>query len=245
MFHGIAIILNSLKSKSLLITLIVNLLPVAGVIWFDWNISNIIILYYLESVVMTFFSYRKIKANKNDELPKVYYNGRLIESREELKKILASVSLPFYIFAFLLYSLFVLIIFLPGVLDFKDNLTTITKDIVVFYLLLIGNFIIICFGYWYDYQNSYIKQKGNEKESLGRLFDSPFSRILVIHITIVIGGFGLGRLGPNYQALIVFIAVKTVIDVISFIDMKRNKDKPYNKTIQIHQSKGRTLISYD
>ena len=66
MLKLISIIKKSLIHPSVIILLLVNIIPMAGVIYFSWDVFAIMILYWLESVIVGFLNVvRMIKINNN------------------------------------------------------------------------------------------------------------------------------------------------------------------------------------
>ncbi|MCA1804108.1 MAG: DUF6498-containing protein [Xanthomonadaceae bacterium] len=56
--HTIAIPIHDRIALALLVA--VNLIPIVGVLWLDWDLASIIILYWLENLVIGFYTILKM-----------------------------------------------------------------------------------------------------------------------------------------------------------------------------------------
>ena len=60
---------------------------------------------------------------------------------------------------------------------------------------------------------NYIRGGEYKNASLALLMAQPYSRVLVLHFTILIGGFAMMALGSPVYGLLILVAVKTGVDV--------------------------------
>lgn len=245
MFSYLLLFLQVLKSKSLILTILANLSVLAGVIFFDWKVGNIILLYYFESIVSIYFNYKKILNNQNPNPPKLYFNQKLVTNISEIKKLLAKFSIEFYLLAHFIYLPFVVILFIPGLIDLHANFKGILFQILSIICFSLINLLFLFFSYFYEYKNNYILNDGDKAEYLGKLFGAPMKRTLIMHATVVVAGFGLNATNRGQIAIIIFVLLKTIVDVVSFINLKNNLLKPYNKTILITKVGNSTTVSYE
>jgi hypothetical protein len=241
MFTFFTSIIHALKSRFFVVNIIANLIPLFGVYWLDWNITLIIFIYYVESIIIVIFNYLKIKNNENPIPTKVFLNARKVESLEEVKKLLGSTTLSFYGLALLIYSVFIWIVFIGQLFKNLDDL----KKVGFFLLSTAINILILIFSYWFEYKVNYIGNQENKRESLGVLFSSPLKRVLILHVTIVLGAFSVNSLDQNYFALYIFVLAKIVLDTIGYVNLKFKLEKPFDKVILIHKDGNHTSISYE
>ena len=64
-----------------------------------------------------------------------------------------------------------------------------------------------------SYYTNFIGRREYEQVSPGTLFLEPYSRILVMQLTIVLSGFAVASFGFSLPTLFVMIALKTAVDL--------------------------------
>ena len=106
MLKSLIIIKKVLVRPSVILLLLVNIIPLFGVVYFSWDVFAIMFLYWLESVVIGFFNVlRMMKINNNS---------------------LNSPFIPFFVVHFLIFMFvhlfFILIIFKPHLNEFNSQI---------------------------------------------------------------------------------------------------------------------------
>src|SRR4030095_74478 len=193
---------------SAIVLVLVNLVPLAGLLFFSWSTSEILLLYWSESAVIGLFTIIKMLYVKDAPAMKLIY-------------------IPFFVVHFggfmLGHLLFILVIVsLPE--GFHSNTyvngTYYTQDGVVsgeqisqfvsFPLGWLFNFALLFLSHGYSFYSNFIKEKESEKASVTMLFWAPYPRIVVMHITIIAGVF-LNAPG------VVLVLLKTGVDLASHL----------------------------
>jgi hypothetical protein len=78
-------------------------------------------------------------------------------------------------------------------------------------------FLSLCFSHYVSYQLNFIQKKEYEKLSAGTLFVRPYPRIIVMHLTVILGGFLVLSTGGARWALTLMVLFKIVADVASHL----------------------------
>ena len=208
--------------------LLANLVPVIGVVFLNWTIASVIVLYWLENFVVGFFNILKMSKIKNTNL---FQNNK----SQHVAKIIVPVLSPkviifikaFFIIFFILHFGF----FTFGHGQFVLIFFGFPSPIIALFIPLM--FLFISHGI--SYIVNFIGKKEYEKVSLIRQMMMPYSRLFVMHITIMIGGIitlflyapltdmtkfdssALSNMPQIYQipALLVLIGAKIYIDLMS------------------------------
>lgn len=76
-----------------------------------------------------------------------------------------------------------------------------------------------------SYFHNFIGRGEYLRVSYQDLFIQPYSRVVIMHITIIIGGFMVKSLGSPPAALLVMVGLKTVIDIFSHLRERRKSLK--------------------
>lgn len=198
---------------ALLALVAVNLIPVAGVLWLDWDVASIIILYWLENLVIGFYTIVKIL---------------------QLQPLLGLFPAAFFCLHYGgfcgAHGLFIL--FLTGGESAGNDLFPEGDDawpahLVFLQMLVIAvqkmmataapGVMLAWLGLFLSHGLSLILNYflgGEYREmKVGRLMSAPYRRIVILHVAIIAGGWGVMALGSPMPLLIVLIILKILIDI--------------------------------
>lgn len=203
--------------------IISNIILLLGVIFYNWKVSTILLIYYLETCVIAFyFIIKKIKYNKYKKINRF--------PREFIFTI-----------CLILLSYLIFILFIASIADARENNTLVlTKGhdstqisgLNIFRLLnnslyaLIFSFIVLIINHGISFYTNFIKNKEYESIEIddlkdrGNLFSKPVykelsNRLIIVHLTILIGGMLILTLGSNVYLIIFLICLKTLFDLYS------------------------------
>lgn len=206
---------NTFKPYSVLILLITNLLPMFGVIFLNWDVFNIILLYLTEYFIIGFFSALKIIA-----LISFFINF----SRSPLSiKIFFSIwfVLFFCIFLAILWGVFSLpfawlLFFLRPSLINNNLLITLKETFIGAGLGIAVVSILLSHGFSFYYNFISRKEITIWANNITRSLVVMLIRILFIYPVIFTGGL-IALFFGSLPLLLFFILYKTLIDVIIHI----------------------------
>ena len=187
--------LNQPLFPIILITLS-NLVPLYGIVLLGWNLSVILLLYWLESLVFGFYAILKMMIAPGG-----------------LKKFFLIPFFCIHFGGFMLVHLLAIITFLVKFFDVAG----LDANQIKFYLLTAflshgASFIL-----------NFVGKKEYQRSSVDREMASPYKRIFLMQFTIVIGAFLYLTLKFNSTAiLILLILAKTGADLFSHITQHKN-----------------------
>lgn len=192
---------------ALLGLVLANLVPLIGVVWFEWNLHALLVIYWLESGSIGVVSVAKIlRAGGDDdpyELPAISLNDKSVKSFIGASKQRIAGFFAFHYGAFwLVHGVFVLVFF-----GFFPGLPAATPDIVVPAALGLFAYHAV------SYRVNFIGEREYERNGPVTLMVEPYRRVFVLHFTIVLGAFAVAGLGAPVGALIIMVITKTVLDV--------------------------------
>lgn len=192
---------------SSLILVLVNMIPLAGVIFWSWDIFTIIILYWMESAVVGFFNILKMqKINNNVFSPLV----------------------PFFIVHYVIFMFvhlfFILYLFQPDLGSATEQLEAL--KIVFKYLegLLISAALLFL-SHGMSFVFNFIKNKEYSNTSLGKQMFQPYKRVVIMQVVIILVGRGVIYTGYDQalSAIVFLVILKTVFDLGAHIfEHRRN-----------------------
>lgn len=218
--------INSLKIPSVIILIIVNLIPLAGLIFLKWDPVDILVLYWIESVVVGMVNVPKIIFAKDlSRSPfKSTIPGQNYDSQGRpyslagfhpvfglFGKLLNIFTAFFFLFhyGFFNFGHWIFINFISRTQVPDSSWIRLDDRIMVFF---IATLISHSFSFLYNYigKGEYLNTSVNEQ------MIKPYRRVLVLQITIIFGGM-LSIFISEY-IIVVFVVVKIYLDILSHIN---------------------------
>jgi len=180
-------LLAALRIPSALILIIVNLIPLAGVIFLGWNIFSLILLYWLESAVIGFYNIFKI-------------------IKVDPKK--SAFLVPFFMFHYGMF-MFVHLVFIFVIFS------GVARDGIALSILwaLLG--MIISHGLSYRFNFLGKKEYLNKEPNLQVM--QPYPRIIVMHLTVMVAAWIAIMFDASLATLIVMIIIKIALDLLAHL----------------------------
>jgi hypothetical protein len=216
------------SSSALAIALLVafNLLPLAGVLWWGWDLMSILALYWVENGIVGAYNVLKILRAEGAILPgltRIRMNGRPIESMA--RGPIATFFLLHYGIFWVGHGLFVLL-FLPLMtgLGFvgsfqvgPDGLLTASPAILGgggpdWRLVGLGA-VGLAISHGVSFVANYIGRREYRTVSPGQLMLAPYGRLVILHVTIILGAMVSIWVGSPVGSLLVLVTLKTLLDL--------------------------------
>jgi len=190
------------RDNSVLILIVVNLFPILGVLIFDWDIFEIVMLYVIETIIVGFYNVLKMSFVRSDK---------------------KSFTILFFIFHYnffiLIQSIFVIVL-IGG-----DNVDSMGPDIGqgfhnLFNLFSSRDFkiaiLLILISYGMATYKNFIKPKMYVNSNLEKLMFEPYKRIFVQQFMTIGGAFIVMALQASMGFLIILILMKTFFDLRAY-----------------------------
>lgn len=214
------------QTLSALFLIAVNTIPLIGVVLFDWSLFSIVFLYWIENGIVGFFNVLKIAWARKP----VTSEGRFTINGRPVKGSKAFI-IPFFMFHYgmfwTIHGVFVIVFFgLLGNRLFTDS-SGPPGDI--------GGFeprgvAIAALALLLSHGVSFVVNFLGEREYLNvspdRQMMEPYSRVVVLHATILGGGFLAAYLGTPLASLVLMIALKTALDLRAHLREHRRAESP-------------------
>lgn len=220
------------KTLSVLLLVGVNMVPLLGVVFYDWNLFSIMFLYWFENGIIGLFNVFKIsRASKPSVGSNLTINGRPTNLSGK------AFYIPFFIMHYglfwVVHGVFVIVLFglfggqpfggvgppeiAGGFRGFEPGgvaiaaLSLFLSHGVSFFVNFLGN---------EEYRNVTPDQQ---------MFQ-PYGRVVALHVTILGGGFLAGYFGTPLASLVLLVILKTAIDVWAHLREHRTAERPAAST---------------
>jgi hypothetical protein len=186
-------------TPSLAALVLANAVPILGVLFLGWTVFPLVLLYWLENVVVGGFNVAKLLMAQPRE--PAFWLGKLF-------------LIPFFMLHFggftYVHGVLVVAFFGPKGTQPFDLLTAVPAAIRANQLGWGVLSLVISHGlsfYW-----NYIKSGEYQRASLNVLMGQPYGRIIVLHLTVLFGGWVVMLLGSPLFALVLLVGLKTAAD---------------------------------
>jgi len=186
-------------TPSLVALVVANALPLAGVLFLGWTVFPLVLLYWLENVVVGAFNVAKLLLAQPRQ--PVYWLGKAF-------------LVPFFLLHFggftYIHGVLVVALFGPKGAQPFDLLRAVPAAIRANQLGWALLSLVISHGlsfYW-----NYVKNGEYQRASLNALMSQPYGRVIVLHLTVLFGGWIVMLLGSPLPGLVMLVVIKTAAD---------------------------------
>ena len=186
-------------TPSLAALVLANAVPILGVLFLGWTVFPLVLVYWLENVVVGAFNVAKLLMAQPRE--PAYWLGKLV-------------LIPFFAVHFggftYVHGVLVVAFFGPKGTQPFDLLTAVPAAIRANQLGWGVLSLVVSHGlsfYW-----NYLKNGEYQRASLNALMGQPYGRVIVLHLTVLFGGWVVMLLGSPLFALVLLVVLKTAAD---------------------------------
>ena len=187
---------------SALALLLANAVPLLGVLFSHWTVFSVVLLYWCENVVVGAFNVLRMLCAQPRNAP--LWAGKLF-------------LIPFFMFHYgmftFVHGIFVFTLF-GGGLAHADRSLTPRGLLDALQQAGLGYAVLaLVASHGVSFFHNYLGGGEYSRVGLDRLMTRPYARVVVLHLTILGGGFLVLLLRSPLPALLVLIALKTAIDL--------------------------------
>lgn len=193
MMRGLS--LSELKSTKLTLSITfligANLIPLIGVLFWGWSVGAVLLAYWMESAIIGVLNVPRIWATQGSAASKVF----------------TSVFFALHYGAFTAAHL----VFLVNVFGAQEPLASIAAG---------GAMMWTALSFFISHSVSLIlrlyRKEFKESRPAVQLF-APYSRVMIMHITVLFGAFLISLLQSPIFAVVLLVVIKTLIDLTAHL----------------------------
>lgn len=197
-----------------------NAVPVLGVLFLGWQLSVVMVIYWVESGLIGALNLPKILLAAGSDVPANFnatINGRQVdlsgpsEPRDGLHLYtenagIAGFFLAHYGIFWVVHGVFVFSVFAPAPFSGAYGLSTVVLGVLGMVVSHAGSFLV-----------NFIGNEEYRATSPGMQMKAPYSRVVVLHLTIILGAFVVTLVGAPIAALLLLVGLKTVTDLAAHL----------------------------
>ena len=176
---------------SLYLLVAANLVPLAGVILFDWQVADIMLLFWFESAIIGFFNILKMFR-------------------------IAGAAAIFYSLFFLIHFggfMTVHLLFIFGLFIEDGNRSATLPEVVQAFASLWPGVVALFISHGFSFRENFLRRREYLKLTLSEQMSKPYARVVVMHLTIILGGFMMLALKLQSGALVLLVLLKIGVDL--------------------------------
>ncbi|MBN1521729.1 MAG: hypothetical protein JW928_04280 [Candidatus Aureabacteria bacterium] len=197
-----------------------NLLPFYGVLYLGWKVFPLLLLFWIENIIVGVFNVLRML---------------FCDPKDPLKWLGKLFMIPFFTFHYGMFTgvhgLFVILMF--GGLQITGGPDEAFKKawpLIFEYRLFYAVFGLVA-SHAFSFIMNYILKGEYLKESSGDLMGKPYSRVVILHVTIIIGGFLMMALRSPETGLLFLLVLKICFDLNAHIrEHKKTAEKLVKST---------------
>lgn len=195
-----------------------NAAPMVGVLAFGWEVFPLVLLYWSENVIVGLFNVLRMWFVHVDH--PIKWVGKLF-------------MIAFFVFHYgmftAIHGIFVFALFGGMENDIVAGNSFLPDPGMVWQTMVdqglafaaAALFLSHGFSFWWNY----MRAGENQRTSLDQLMQQPYSRVVVLHVAIIGGGFLVMALGSPLAALTLLIVLKTVADFHAHVREHRKLER--------------------
>jgi hypothetical protein len=195
------------RSRSALALVLGNLFPLFGVLFLDWDIGAVVVLYWSENLIIGALNIAKmITVAGAGGIPLslfflIHYGGFCAVHGLFIQTLLLDAQPAF---GALNWPFFLVFVELLVVVCSQMFATAPAAWILAF--------IGLAISHGYSFFSNFIARGEYREATAKALMAAPYRRIMALHIAIIAGGFAVMSLGEPVVLLLVLIVLKTALD---------------------------------
>jgi len=214
---------------SLWVLVAANLVPLAGVARWGWQVGDVVMLYWAENLVIGGFNVLRMAIATGEAdaeaspLPERYRNTPAGEFLGRLF-IIGFFIVHYGLFCYV-HGSFLAHLFPPaGIAADQEPFVVLRAMMADGYTL--AALAVIAASHGFSFLRNYIGMKEYRSAAIDHLMMSPYKRIVFTHVFILAGAFLLLAIGSPVAAMALFVALKTAFDAFAHLQAHRRLSSP-------------------
>ena len=214
------------SSLTVVFLVAVNLIPLFGVFFLDWSLFSIMVLYWIENGIIGVFNLFKIALAS---VPVAGLSAGHAPARLSPMLVMFGKGFSMLFFTFhygmfwAIHGLFVFLLFGGSGDPFSGTDDPFANPNLPDWWTLAVISLLLSHGV--SFFVNFVGKREYLAVSPQQQMGQPYSRVVALHLTIVVGAFLIAILGTPVAALVLLISLKTAIDVRAHLGEHRKAER--------------------
>jgi hypothetical protein len=203
-----------------------NLFPVFGLIFLDFDILSVILIYWAESGIVGFYGILKMVFIKqptsliSSHYTKLKVVGVPVKTQSSILAVSKLFMIPFFMVHFggfmMGHLIFILVFFAPETSGFFWPFSMLGVAFSYFKTIWIG-VLLLFVSHGYSFYVNYLRSGEYNRLGIQTAMFQPYKRIIIMHVTLIFGGFLFIFSGQLIAILVLFVFLKIIVDLGSHL----------------------------
>ncbi len=181
---------------SVLAILLANIFPLIGVVALGWDTFFVLVLFWMENVVVGIYTFLKLLSVASASVP---------------ARVSAALFFCVHYGLFTaVHGLFVFLVF-GTIMDGSPEGTSVWQTVLS--REMVWGAIVLLVSHGVSFAYNYIRGGEFRKTNLNAVMQEPYGRVVLLHVTIIFGGFLVMLMGSPVAGLLLLVALKTGMDI--------------------------------
>lgn len=194
------------KSPTVIVLVLANLIPLYGVLGFGWETFPLLLLFWVENVIIGGFNVLKML---------------VAAPQSGVSWVTKLFLIPFFCVHYGMFT-FVHGVFVVGLFGKQFRAGAGFPDAEVFQRLISEQHLWIAViglavSHGFSFVWNYLRRGEYRTASLPALMQQPYGRVVVLHLTILGGGFLMMAMGSPVAGLVLLVVLKIILDLRSHV----------------------------
>ena len=221
-------------SRSTAVLLASNAIPLVGVLFLDWNLWTVMALFWVENGIIGFWNVPRILLARKPSVFELVISGVLGGVARALQAVFFVIHYGLF---WAVHGVFVLVALpsivgarsgVPLVPEFPADPGGLSGDFpsgipffgfgdpgsiagIVWSAVGIGALgLFLSHGFAFA---EWVRERRYLETSPSEQATAPYGRLVVLHVTIIVGAFAIGLLGTPFAALVLLVVLKSALDL--------------------------------
>jgi len=195
---------GTLLTPSLVALVLANLWPLAGVLFFGWTVFSVLLLFWAENVIVGVFN-----------VGRMWMAGNPGEGGTAEKFFVIPFFIVHYGMFTAIHGLFVIAIFGGAEEDLALSAAHVAR--MALSAGIVPAAAALAASHGYSFVVNYLGSGEFRSATLKTLMFQPYTRVVILHVVIIFGGFLIVSLGAPTAALALLIVLKIGIDATTHL----------------------------
>ena len=182
-----------------------NLVALAGVLAGGWRVFDVLMLFWAENVVIGLLNLARM--------------GMVSLRRETGGPAMAAFFCVHYGLFTLVHGVFLVTLFGPPGASPLDGFAFLAAPALAWPLAALAA------SHGLSFLLNFVMGGEMDRTSLGRLMSAPYGRVVILHVTIIFGGFAVAASGAPILALGLLVVLKILVDLAAHVAEHRDPQR--------------------